>query len=62
MKWLLLGLLIFLAVSGRAKISDLFRTARGLPKDFRAGKRAVEAPTDAAIDHARDVTPSSEKR
>jgi hypothetical protein len=54
MKWLLLGVVLFLALGGGAwRTRRLLSTLKRLPADFAEGKARAEDP----VGHARDVTP-----
>jgi hypothetical protein len=47
-KWILVALLVALVFSRKHLIGDLFRTVKKLPKDFDAGKQAVDDPASQA--------------
>lgn len=55
MKWLLLGLLVFLLATRRQLLGGLMRAVRALPRDYRRGKEQAEDPAAAA----RDVGPKA---
>jgi len=56
MKWLLLGVVLFLAFSGGAwRTRRLLSTLRRLPAHFAEGKARASDP----VGHARDITPKA---
>jgi hypothetical protein len=48
MKWLLLGVLIFIVATRRRLVGDLIDSVRKTPEKYREGKKAADDPAAAA--------------
>ena len=62
MKWLLLGLLLFLVFGGAGRrLAGLMSTVKALPKDFDAEKRRADDPAGEARPVAGRVVDQNER-